>query len=241
MRAIPIPRVSAGSTSITPSRACLVSCAATRRAPDAPPLVCVFNATPVPRAGYRIGVDRPGEYRKILDTDARRFGGSDYAGAMQWTADAGSLARFCVQPAARPAAARGRLPGCRTVNRPAPGLDAGAPHPLGAHWTGAGTNFAVFSAHADRVELCLFDARRARERARLALPSRTGDIWHGFLPAEFGGPGMLYGYRVHGPIRAGRTGHRFNPAKLLVDPAALALARRGRLACRARRAPTSGR
>ena len=103
----------------------------------------------------------------------------------------------------------------------APVLEAGAPQPSGAHWTGNGTNFAVFSAIADRVELCLFDAS-GHERARLALPSRTGDIWHGFLPAEFGGVGTLYGYRVHGPYHPS-AGHRCNPAKLLVDPAALAL------------------
>ena len=103
----------------------------------------------------------------------------------------------------------------------APVLEAGAPQPSGAHWTGNGTNFAVFSAIADRVELCLFDAG-GHERARLALPSRTGDIWHGFLPAEFGGVGTLYGYRVHGPYHPS-AGHRCNPAKLLVDPAALAL------------------
>jgi isoamylase len=108
------------------------------------------------------------------------------------------------------------------VSRPAPSLDAGAPHPLGAHWTGSGTNFVVFSANADRVELCLFDAQ-GTERTRLALPSRTGDLWHGFLPAEFGGPGTLYGYRVHGPYQPA-AGHRFNPSKLLIDPAALALA-----------------
>jgi glycogen operon protein len=101
-------------------------------------------------------------------------------------------------------------------------LEAGAPQPLGAQWTGVGTNFAVFSAVADQVELCLY-AAEGHEQARLALPSRTGDIWHGFLPAEFGGPGLLYGYRVHGPYRP-ETGQRCNPAKLLVDPAALALA-----------------
>jgi glycogen operon protein len=108
------------------------------------------------------------------------------------------------------------------VRAPAPRLEPGQPHPLGAHWTGRGTNFAVFSANADRVELCLFDPVGI-ERARLALPSRTGDLWHGFLPADFGGPGTLYGYRVHGPYDPA-AGHRFNPAKLLVDPAALALA-----------------
>ena len=91
-------------------------------------------------------------------------------------------------------------------------LEPGSPQPLGANWTGRGTNFAVFSAHAERVELCLFDASGRTEIARLELPSRTGNLWHGFLPARFGGPGLLYGYRVHGPYEPAR-GHRFNPAQ----------------------------
>jgi isoamylase len=104
----------------------------------------------------------------------------------------------------------------------APRLAAGAPQPPGAYWTGRGTNFAVYSAHAERVELCLFDATGRSEVARLDLPARTGNLWHGFLPARYGGPGLLYGYRVHGPYDPAR-GHRFNPAKLLVDPCALSL------------------
>jgi pullulanase/glycogen debranching enzyme len=101
-------------------------------------------------------------------------------------------------------------------------LEAGSPQPLGANWTGRGTNFTVFSSHADRVELCLFDASGRDEIARLALPSRTGDLWHGFLPARCGGPGLQYGYRVHGPYDPAR-GLRFNPSKLLVDPCAQSL------------------
>ncbi|MDH5227768.1 MAG: glycogen debranching enzyme GlgX, partial [Gammaproteobacteria bacterium] len=104
----------------------------------------------------------------------------------------------------------------------APALETGSPQPLGANWTGRGTNFAVLSANATRVELCLFDETGRNEVARIDLPSRTGDLWHGFLPARFGGPGLLYGYRVHGPYDPGR-GHRFNPAKLLVDPCAQAV------------------
>jgi glycogen operon protein len=102
-------------------------------------------------------------------------------------------------------------------------LEHGSPQPLGASWSRRGTNFAVFSANATRVDLCLFDATGQQELARLALPTRTGDIWHGFLPAKFGGPGTLYGYRVDGPYQPAE-GHRFNPAKLLVDPCAAALA-----------------
>jgi isoamylase len=104
-----------------------------------------------------------------------------------------------------------------------PVLEAGSAQPLGAYWTGRGTNFAAVSTSATRVELCLFDASGRTETARLSLPSRTGDVWHGFLPASFGGPGTLYGYRVHGPYEPAR-GHRFNPAKLLIDPCAAALA-----------------
>jgi glycogen operon protein len=102
-----------------------------------------------------------------------------------------------------------------------PYLEHGSPQPLGASLAPRGVNFAVFSAHARRIELCLFDAT-GRETARLELPSRTGDIWHGLLPAAFGGAGTLYGYRVHGPYQPSE-GHRFNPAKLLVDPCAAAL------------------
>ena len=78
-----------------------------------------------------------------------------------------------------------------------------------------GVNFALFSAHATAVELCLFDPSGARETARLALPARTGDVWHGHLPGA--AAGLVYGYRVHGPY-APDAGHRFNPHKLLVDP-----------------------
>src|SRR4051812_30919737 len=94
-------------------------------------------------------------------------------------------------------------------------VSAGAPRPLGASFDETGTNFALFSAHAEKVELCLFDSTGARELARIALPERTGDVWHGRL-AEVT-PGQAYGYRVHGPYEP-RDGHRFNPNKLLLDP-----------------------
>jgi isoamylase len=82
--------------------------------------------------------------------------------------------------------------------------------------------FALASEHATGVELCLFDAPdAATESARLPLPERTGDVWHGRLPGLR--PGQLYGYRVHGPF-APQDGHRFNPHKLLVDPYARAIA-----------------
>ncbi|WP_137391865.1 glycogen debranching protein GlgX [Rhodoligotrophos defluvii] len=100
------------------------------------------------------------------------------------------------------------------------GLTSGVPAPLGATFDGAGVNFALFSANGERVELCLFDAEGERELRRLDLPERTGDIWHGYL--EGARPGLVYGYRVHGPYDPQR-GHRFNPNKLLIDPYARAL------------------
>ncbi len=97
----------------------------------------------------------------------------------------------------------------------------GTPYPLGAIWDGEGVNFALFSAHATRVELCLFDSPAApREAIRLVLPERNEDVWHGYVPGV--GPGQLYGYRVYGPYNPAQ-GHRFNPHKLLVDPYARAL------------------
>jgi isoamylase len=95
----------------------------------------------------------------------------------------------------------------------------GSPYPLGATWDGHGVNFALFSAHAEKVELCLFD-HHGRETERIALPEYTDEVWHGYLPDAR--PGLLYGYRVHGPYDP-MHGHRFNPHKLLIDPYAKAL------------------
>ncbi|SFB50220.1 glycogen debranching protein GlgX [Azotobacter beijerinckii] len=91
----------------------------------------------------------------------------------------------------------------------------GLPFPLGATWDGLGVNFALFSAHAAKVELCLFDESGQRELERIELPEYTDEIWHGYLPDAH--PGQAYGYRVHGPY-APDAGHRFNPNKLLLDP-----------------------
>jgi isoamylase len=94
-------------------------------------------------------------------------------------------------------------------------LETGKPYPLGASWDGLGVNFAVFSAHAERVELCLFNSSGRREIERYDLPNCTDEVWHGYLPdAE---PGTIYGYRAHGPYEPAK-GHRFNPTKLLLDP-----------------------
>ena len=94
-------------------------------------------------------------------------------------------------------------------------VSEGLPYPLGATWDGLGVNFALFSAHATRVELCLFDAEGRRELQRVELPEYTDEVWHGYLPDAR--PGTLYGYRVHGPYEP-EAGHRFNPNKLLLDP-----------------------
>ena len=96
----------------------------------------------------------------------------------------------------------------------------GLPYPLGATWDGSGTNFALFSAHADKVVLCLFDDSGEREIARVPLPEFTHEIWHGYLPDVR--PGQLYGYRVFGPFQP-EAGHRFNHHKLLLDPYAKAI------------------
>ena len=96
----------------------------------------------------------------------------------------------------------------------------GRPYPLGATWDGKGVNFALFSAHAEKVELCLFDRTGSREEARIALPEYTDEVWHVYLPDAR--PDLLYGYRVYGPYDPA-NGHRFNPNKLLIDPYAKSL------------------
>ncbi|MGE0746830.1 MAG: glycogen debranching protein GlgX [Rhodospirillales bacterium] len=102
-------------------------------------------------------------------------------------------------------------------------VEPGLPDPLGATWDGKGANFALFSAHAEKVELCLFDDSGRKELARLVLPEYTDEVWHGYLPDVR--PGQLYGYRVYGPYEPAR-GHRFNHNKLLLDPYAKALSGR---------------
>ncbi|ABD69882.1 Glycogen debranching enzyme GlgX [Rhodoferax ferrireducens T118] len=91
----------------------------------------------------------------------------------------------------------------------------GHAYPRGAHWDGEGVNFALFSQHAEKVELCLFNETGRHERQRIEIRERTDDIWHCYLPEAR--PGLAYGYRVHGPYKP-EEGHRFNPNKLLVDP-----------------------
>src|SRR6478735_5697116 len=99
----------------------------------------------------------------------------------------------------------------------------GRPYPLGATWDAAGVNFALFSEHSSKVDLCLFDSPDATEDShRITMPEHTDQVWHGYLPDVE--PGQLYGYRVHGPYEP-EKGHRFNPNKLLLDPYAKAIGR----------------
>jgi isoamylase len=101
-------------------------------------------------------------------------------------------------------------------------MQAGSPRPLGATRTSRGVNFAVFSSHATRVELCILDAAGGAESARYELPGRSGDVWHGLLTPGRAGPGTHYAFRAHGPNDP-RHGHRFDPDVLLIDPHARAL------------------
>jgi len=99
----------------------------------------------------------------------------------------------------------------------------GSPYPLGATWDGVGVNFALFSEHATRVELCLFDSSEAdTETVTIPLVEQTDMVWHGYLPDVR--PGQLYGYRVHGPYDPVQ-GHRFNPNKVVMDPYARVVGR----------------
>ena len=96
-------------------------------------------------------------------------------------------------------------------------LQAGSPRPLGATWTKRGVNFALFSSHASRVEVALYDAQSGAEVARYDLPGRTGDVWHGLASPRRAGPGTHYAFHVHGPDQPDQ-GHRFNAACALIDP-----------------------
>ncbi|MGH9604190.1 MAG: glycogen debranching protein GlgX [Terracidiphilus sp.] len=98
-------------------------------------------------------------------------------------------------------------------------LEEGTSNRRGAHWDGEGVNFALFSANATKVELCLFSEDGKEELERIALPEHSNEVWHGYLRGA--GPGQRYGFRVHGPYEP-EKGHRFNPNKLLLDPYAYA-------------------
>jgi isoamylase len=105
--------------------------------------------------------------------------------------------------------------------RAASRLMPGSPYPLGATWDGLGINFAVFSAHAEQIDLCLFDPSGRREIDRIQLPECTDEVWHGYLPNAQAG--LIYGFRARGPYEP-QNGHRFNEHKLLLDPYARRLA-----------------
>ena len=180
-------------------------------------------------AGAAAGLPRraaaAGRWREVLNTDAAGYGGSGVGngGAIeaeelgwhgqQWSAELPAAA-------ARRALARTRGPvdSARLATEGHPTVWPGRPFPLGATWDGDGTNFSLFSENAERVELCLFDADDREQRYELT--QRTAFNWHGYLPGV--GPGQRYGLRVHGPY-APEHGHRFNPAKLLLDPYAKAI------------------
>jgi glycogen operon protein len=99
----------------------------------------------------------------------------------------------------------------------------GRPYPLGATWDGAGVNFSLFAENATKVELCLFDSADTTKAPRcVTLSEQTAQVWHNYMPDVL--PGQLYGYRVHGPYEP-KSGHRFNPKKLLLDPYAKAIGR----------------
>ena len=104
-------------------------------------------------------------------------------------------------------------------------IQAGLPRPLGATWNNHGVNFALFSSHATRVEVCLFDAQSDAEIARYDLPARTGDVWHGLLSPRRAGPGTHYAFCVHGPDEP-QNGHRFDATVPLIDPYARELSAR---------------
>jgi isoamylase len=115
--------------------------------------------------------------------------------------------------------ARSRGTSVKMASDKASRVKEGSSQAHGAIWDGKGTNFTMFSAHATRVEVCLFDSAGKRELERLALPEYTDEIWHGYIPDV--GPSDVYGFRVHGPYEP-QAGHRFNPNKLVLDPYARA-------------------
>ncbi|MGZ4956632.1 MAG: glycogen debranching protein GlgX [Methylobacter sp.] len=101
------------------------------------------------------------------------------------------------------------------MTKPITAVWPGRPYPRGAHWDGEGVNFAIFSEHAEKIELCLFDAKGKNEVQRIELKDCSDMVWHCYLPEAR--PGLLYGFRVYGPYRP-QEGHRFNPHKLLIEP-----------------------
>jgi 1,4-alpha-glucan branching enzyme len=173
------------------------------------PIVCVFNATPVPREDYWLGVPDAGRTKScsIRTPGLRRLG----------IRGCGRLRCVRARGARLPACAAIRLPPLAAVflrRKADEGRLAGL---LGATFTGEGVNFAVRSRAATRVDVCLYDSTGQRETARLTLPGKTGAVHHGFVEQELARVGTLYGIRVHG-VYDTREGYRFNANKLLIDP-----------------------
>ena len=142
---------------------------------DTPPLVCVLNLSPVPRHDYRVGLPACGRWREVLNTDSAFYGGSGVGNLGGVEAEARSVARAAVLGRAHAAAARRGLARARVTSPPME-VWPGRPFPLGATWDGEGTNFSLFSEHAERVELCLFDGdatRRASSCRDAPLTSGT--------------------------------------------------------------------
>ncbi len=156
---------------------------------------------------------RPGALRRHLARGAQFRRGDSMAAAMSETPARSTLSR--------PTTVRSsvllshRLLPSTSFPRSNGHVSAGSPYPLGANWDGRGTNFALFSANATKVELCLFDRDGRREIERVTLPERSEDIWHGYLATSR--PGSFTAIACTGPIEP-EAGHRFNPNKLLIDP-----------------------
>ena len=168
----------------------------------AAPVLVVCNLTPVPREDYRIGVPCGGVWHEALNTDAESYGGTNKGNGGAVAVAAGADPRLRRLLVADAAAAGHAHPFARRDDMPPipDRLLPGRPDPLGASWDGLGVNFAVFSANAERIDLCLFDAAGRREVARLPLPECTDEVWHGYLPEAR--PGQLYGYPRLRPLRA---------------------------------------
>ena len=165
--------------------------------------VVVCNFTPVPRSDYRIGVPRPGRYRERINTDAARLRRQRHRQCRRaWKP---RVCRCTASPVrcAWVAAAGGRDLHLRGVTAVMARFGCGPARPIRSArpGTGAGVNFALFSAHAERVELCLFDRSGHRETARIALPEYTDEVWHGYLPEVRPGPALRLS-RVR-PLRPG--------------------------------------
>ena len=184
------------------------------------PVTCVFNATPVPRDGYCIGVADPGNYRKVFDSDAARFGGSAYNQQSSSSAE---------HPGAQgyPYSLRLNLPPLaahvlRRAHR-VKVIQAGLPRPLGAAWTERGVNFALFSSNAVRVEVVSIRCRKRRRTAALRSARRApADIWHGLISPRRACPGSSLCILASTGRMNRRTAIASTPAAALIDPYARA-------------------